>query len=126
MNWTRNCTEAAAGIIVLLALFWMQGCGLKLHPLLAEHNGGKELTDSQVDIDLRRTGYLETQARCLTATGMVKGVLAFGNIQGCAYLSCGKNRMWATGKQCTCLAFYWTKKAIVEELAHCHGWIDKF
>lgn len=109
-----------AFILALLLALGIQSCAPRLHPLLVENHGGKELSDAEVDIRIERNGPLATQAGCLA-----DDPLAFWKLPvlGCAKLGCADNKMWTTDKICTCLVRLGTDSALEHELKHCRGWV---
>ena len=119
--WDRNFV-----LLIIALLFVLAGCGmvpLRLHPLLVEHNGGRELTDEQVDIRIDRPGFLGTQAACIADDPLAALVVP---IMSCQRMACAEHKLWTTEKKCTCQIWLWAEWALAEEIKHCRGWQDIF
>lgn len=113
------------GVIIALPislLLWggVIGCAMRLHPLLIENHGGKELSDKEVDIRIERPGFAGVQAGCIA-----DDPLAFWKLPmlGCAKLACADKKMWESDKICTCRVRLATDSVLEHEIRHCRGWI---
>jgi len=119
--------DIVAGFLLWALAIWactmlLSGCTQRLHPLLAEHHGGQELADAEVDIRIERNGFWTTQAGCVADVPLA-AIWKFPAL-GCAKLSCAENKMWETDKMCTCRVRIWAESVLGHELKHCQGWED--
>ena len=111
--------------VIIWAILMLTGCGgMHLNPALEVLNGGKELSDEQVDIRMEKCGWWEVQKECtMFKEHPIASILSIGTIGGCAYLRCGEDKEWDTEKICTCRGYYMFNMHNEHELKHCHGWI---
>lgn len=105
---------------IVCFIIFMTGCSTKLHPLLVEHHGNRELSDKEVDIRLIQMNPISLQANCLMDDPL--SILKFP-VLACAKLDCGEKKRWETKKICTCSIKYVSDIQLEHETKHCRGWI---
>jgi len=123
-KWLQAFASCFVAAALCLSLLFSGGCALRLHPLLNELNGGKPLTDEQVDIRIERTNYFAVQATCIGQDPAA--VIGIGTIFACAKMRCAENKFWQTDRICTCqiTLIEGVEWPLEHEKKHCYGYED--